>query len=1297
MIKCPEIRLSKLLRILALLGLAGWTISNTAISIAIVDSDGHTFPLPTLSDFPPPEQQRRFVHISTADGLSHGMVLRIVQDDLGFMWFGTADGLNRYDGHTFKVYKNDPDDPSSISSDSIWALYVDRSGTLWVGTEGGGLNRFDRDADRFIHYLPDPDDPYSLSDDGVTVIYEDRSGVLWIGTATGGLNRFDRKTERFTHYRHDPDDPYSISSDGIISILEDREGVLWVGTSIGLNRFDRETRHFTHYRHDPSDPYSLSHNSVWVIHEDEGDQAGTLWIGTAGGGLNRFDRETERFTHYRFDPNDPHSLSNNIVFAIYEEPSGDLLLGTYGGGINQFDPQTGQCIRYMKDESDPYSLSSDHIRAIYVDRSGVLWVGTEGEGINRSDPPYKRFLHYRAIPDDPHSLSDNFVTTLYEDRAGILWIGTLGGGLNRLDRETGEFTHYQHDPTDPFSLSDNNVTAVYEDHFGVLWVATGNGGLNRLDRATGRFEHYREDPTDPAALSTDALYTIYEDRYGILWIGTNGGGLERFDRETETFVHYRYASDDEHSLSHDRVNVIFEDQASNLWIGTSGGGLNYFDREADHFIRYQAIAGDSTSLSNNVIFAIQEDLAGRLWIGTTNGLDRFDPETRTFRHYREKDGLPNDVICGILVDDAGNLWISTGRGIARFDPRTETFKSYDASDGLQGDQFHPGAYCKGRDGTLFFGGTNGFNAFRTENIRDNPVVPRIVLTKLQQGGDDIPLNQAIETVEQISLRWPYNFFEFEFAALNYVQSEKNQYAYMLEGFDRDWNYVGERQFGRYTNLPGGTYTLRIKGTNNDGVWNEEGVALRVRVIPPIWQTWWFIGLSLFLAVAGIWSVIRWRWHSANLQRQWLESKITERTAELATLNQLTQQLTATLDIYQVMERLLSAATDILDVQGASLWLREEPEPDYLVCRAVVQQGNGMTPLDLRLRIDQGIAGWVVRSGQSVFINDVSVNHHFSTMVDQQIGFSTQSILAAPLRIRDTIIGVLEVVNKQSGDFDVDDQSLVETLASSAAIAIDNARLVATLQQNAKMLSARNKDLDAFAHAVAHDLKNPLTGVIGTAEVLREDYKEISRSDLRKCADHISRAGRKMNVIIDSLLMVATVSRLQDADIRPLNMAAIVQEALTRLEELIVKQQAEICQPEVWPTALGHAALIEEVWVNYISNAIKYGGSPPHLELGATELESGWVRYWVRDNGAGVPPQEVERLFTPFTRLQLTSVYTQGHGLGLSIVRSIVEKLGGQVGVESFPGKGSTFFFTLPSFCQEHNERDERDERNERNG
>lgn len=1275
MIEYPEIQLSKLARLLILLSLAVWMVGSTTATTATTDSDSHTFPQKTLSDIIPPEYQMRFVHISTADGLSHGMVLRIVQDDLGFMWFGTADGLNRYDGHTFKVYKNDPDDPGSIQSDSIWALYVDRSGTLWVGTEGGGLNRFDRDADRFIHYLHDPDDPTSLSDDGVTVIYEDRSGILWVGTATGGLNRFDRETERFTHYRYDPNDPDSISSDGIISIFEDREGVLWIGTSIGLNRFDRETGRFTRYQHDPADPYSLSHNSVWVIHED---RTGALWVGTAGGGLSRFDRETERFTHYRFAPYDPYSLSNDIVFALYEEPSGDFLVGTYGGGINRFDPQTGQCIQYTKNENDPYSLSSDHIRTIYVDRSGVLWVGTEGGGVNRSDPPYKRFLHYRAIPDDPNSLSDNFVTTLYEDRAGTLWIGTLDGGLNRLDRETGEFTHYHHDPTDPSSLSDDNVTAVYEDHFGVLWVATGNGGLNRLDRATGRFEHYREDPTDPASLSTDALYAIYEDRRGVLWIGTNGGGLERFDRETETFVHYRYAPDDDHSLSHDRVNVIFEDRAGNLWIGTSGGGLNSFDREADHFIRYQAARDDPTSLSNNVVFVVQQDLAGTLWIGTANGLDRFDPKTRTFDHYREKDGLPNDAVCGILVDDTGDLWISTARGLARFDPQTETFRSYDAGDGLQGGQFHPGAYYKGWDGTLFFGGVNGFNAFRPEDIRDNPVVPPIVLTRLLQGGNDIPLDQAVETVEQISLRWPYNFFEFEFAALNYVQSEKNQYAYMLEGFDREWNYVGGRQFGQYTNLPGGTYTLRIKGTNNDGVWNEEGVALRVEVIPPIWQTWWFIGLSLFLAVAGIGSAVWWRWHSTNLQRQWLESKIAERTTELAMLNQLTQQLTATLDMRQVMERLLSAATDVLDVQGASLWLREEPESDYLVCQAVVQRDNGMSPLNLRVRVNQGIAGWVVRSGQSLYINNVSTDPRFSTMVDEQIGFTTRSILAAPLRVRDTIIGVLEVVNKQSGDFNADDQSLVETLASSAAIAIDNARLVDTLQQNARMLKARNEDLDAFAHTVAHDLKNPLTGVIGMAEVLREDYETVSKSDLLKCADHIARTGRKMNAIINNLLMVASVSRLQEADIGPLDMAAIVQEALTRLEKLIVERQAEICRPEIWPTALGHPTLIEEVWVNYISNAIKYGGSPPHLELGATELEEGWVRFWVQDNGPGVPPEELERLFTPFTRLQLTSSYAQGYGLGLSIVRSIVEKLGGQVGVESFPNRGSTFFFTLPS-------------------
>ncbi len=1160
----------------------------------------------------PPEYQLRFAHLSIEDGLSHGMVLRIVQDDLGFMWFGTADGLNRYDGHTFKVYKSNPDDPGSLRSDSIWALYVDRAGTLWVGTEGGGLSYLDRDTDSFVHYLHDPDDAHSLSNDGVTVIYEDQAGVLWVGTATGGLNRLDRAvgravgradsqaegqgTGQFTHYRHDPDDPQSLSSDGVISLFEDSEGVLWVGTSEGLNRFDRDAGTFTRYQNDPADPHSLSHNSVWVIHED---QNGALWIGTAGGGLSRFNRaasrETEQFTHYQFDPDDEQSLSNDIVFALHELPGGDFLVGTYGGGLNRFNPQTGRSIRYESDRFDPYSLSSNHIRSIYADRSGVLWIGTEGGGINRNDPPYKRFLHYRAVPGDPNSLSHNFITALHEGRDGALWIGTLDGGLNRLDQETGEFTHYRHDPSDPDSLSDDNVTGIYEDHLGVLWAATGDGGLDRLDRASGRFTHYRRDSGDPGSLSTDALYTVYEDRDNRLWIGTNGGGLALFDRETERFTHYRYNPADPHSLSHDRVNAIYEDRVGHLWIGTSGGGVNRFDRETGQFTRYQADMDDPDSLSNDVVFAIHEDQAGNLWIGTAGGLNRFDPTTETFINYRETDGLPSNLIAGILEDENGNLWLSTGRGLVKMDPRTETIRSYDAGDGLQSAQFQPGAYDKGQDGMMFFGGVNGFNAFHPEEIKDNPFKPPIVLTALYQGGDKVPLDQAVETVDAITMRWPNNFFEFEFAALNYVQPKKNQHAYILEGFDRDWNHIGNRHFGRYTNLPGGTYTLRLRGANNDGVWNEEAATLRVTVIPPIWNTTWFRVSAALLALGGAGAFFAVRIRAMEAQRRQLETQVAERTQELtleiaerkqaeqalrtrnkdlARLNRLGQQLTASLELDHIVQQLLEAAIETVDAEGASLWLWDESQPDILACRAVMHQGKEPKIVDIHVSADQGIIGWTARTGESVIINDTASDPRFFPGVDEQVEFHTRSVLAVPLRAQDAVIGVMEVVNKQSGAFDGGDRAMVETLAASAAIATNNAQLMHTLWRRTVELEARNEELDAFAHTVAHDLKNPLAKMVGFADLLALDHENMSskmREDLLK---RIVRSGRKMGDIIDELLLLCSVRQVGEIEICPLDMAYIVDEALEQLTKMIDEHKAEISRPETWPIALGHPQWVE---------------------------------------------------------------------------------------------------------------------------
>ena len=843
------------------------------------------------------EPDIKFDRVTIEQGLSNALVLSMCQDDKGFMWFGTEDGLNRYDGYDFTVYKHDLDDPHSLSNSYVNALHQDSLAVLWIGTWGGGLDRFDAEKEQFVHYQHEPDDGSSLSDDKVWALYEDSSGALWVGTE-GGLNQFDRETGQFTRYRHDPGDPHSLSHDHIRAVYEDRAGTLWVGTySGGLNELDRETGRFTRYQYAPDDPHSLSDDYVLAIYEDS---LGAFWIGTENGGLNQFDLETKQFTRYQNDPDDPHSLSHDHARAVYEDRSGTLWVGMYGGGLDELDRETGEFIHHRHDSDDPYSLSHDSVWSIYQDQAGILWVGTIN-GLDKFDRARQKFAHYRHNPNDARSLSNNAVWAIYQDRAGVFWIGTLGGGLNRFDRETGQFTHYVHDPDDPHSLSGNVVRIVYEDRAGMLWVGTENSGLNKFDRETGQFTRYQYDPDNPHSLSHNNVWTIHEDSSGDFWIGTFGGGLNKFDRENERFAHYQHDSSDPDSLVDDYVAVLYQDSLGVFWIGTAGG-VDRFDRENERFIHYVHDPNDPHSLSNNAITAIYHDQSGTLWVGSLGGLDRFDRAEGTFTHYGEKEGLPNEVIVGILEDDVPpenggpNFWIGTLGGLSRFNLQSEDFKNYSVKDGLQSDKFSIWAFCKSSDGEMFFGGINGFNAFYPDQIVDNAYIPPVVLTDFQlfnkpvEIAPDSPLPKSITEIDEIELTYRDSVFSFEFAALHYSDPQANQYAYMLEGFDQDWNYTdARRRFATYTHLDGGEYIFRVRASNSDGVWNEEGVSVKITIVPPVWETWWFRTLAGLLVIGGLLAGFRGRIRTVENQRRQLEIQVAERTRELSIAKEVAEK------------------------------------------------------------------------------------------------------------------------------------------------------------------------------------------------------------------------------------------------------------------------------------------------------------------------------------------------------------------------------------------------------------------------
>lgn len=738
-----------------------------------------------------------FDHLTVKQGLSQGTVVCIFQDSRGFMWFGTQDGLNRYDGYECTVYKNDPGDASTISDNFVVSIAEDSSHILWFGTVGTPdiLNRFNRLQETFTRVSRDSVNLAGARISASRSIYTDRSGVQWSGSGNTGLTRLDLRTGRTTVFKHDPKNPASLLSDKVYSVAGDRSGMIWIGTREGLEKLDPKTGIFTHYRHDEKSQASISDNYVWPVLIDRN---GILWAGTFSGGLDRFDSASGSFTHYRHDDARARSLAGDRIYALYQDASGMIWAGTGDHGVDRFHPELVNFEHYFHDPASPAGLVDNNISCLYVDHAGLVWIGTEN-GIDCLDRSRGTFTLYKHDPNNPRSVGDNSAQVMMEDHAGNLWIGMVSGGLDRFTRSTREFVHFKNNPADPKSLADNRVYALAEDRDGGIWVGTYGGGLCRLEPGTREFHTFAHNDSIPTTLGAPGVWSLLEDSYGTLWAGTYGGGLDRFNPGAGTFTHF----------AHSDSNV--------------------------------------KSISDNIVVCLLEDRNGALWAGTTGGLDRFDRQTGTFQTYTEKSGLPNNMIFGMLEDNRGNIWLSTNKGVAMLDSAHSGFSVYDYSSGLQGDEFNQGAYAKDpQTGELLFGGPNGFNIFQPGSMKRNTYVPPIVFTSFVRYNTDDqagkPIREpGIDLKSSITLSYKDNVANFEFAALNFHNSVENRYAYQLEGYNTSWIQLGRERRATFTNLDGGTYVLHVKGSNDEGVWNETGAALTIVVNPPWWKTRWAYG------------------------------------------------------------------------------------------------------------------------------------------------------------------------------------------------------------------------------------------------------------------------------------------------------------------------------------------------------------------------------------------------------------------------------------------------------------------------
>jgi ligand-binding sensor domain-containing protein/signal transduction histidine kinase len=817
-------------------------------------------------------QSIRIERISTKQGLSHGSVTSISQDNKGYLWFGTPNGLNRFDGYGFKVFSRSHTDSTALPNNIIRVIHQDEQGNIWLGIDNHGLIKFDPVSGQYRQYKHDTTQPDSLSHNDVYAITVDKQNNFWVGTYGGGLNLFDPDSGTFTSFRHKKGETNSLSDDYIQAMYADEEGMLWIGTERGgLNKFNPQNNTFQAYNIDTSGKKKMA--PVWGICADD---AGFLWLATDGDGLLRFDKLTAQFQVYKHNPATPQSLSHNNLTAIINDQEGNLWVGTWGGGLNKFNPRTGKAVHYAYHPYLPDKLGSSTIYTLFQDKSGLIWVGTNGQGVNHFNPLGSSFRTYAFDPGQPDGLSDNAVRAILEDTENQVWVGTNGSGLDQLNLLTGKALHHKPDPMNVNTISGLAVISLCKDAEQNIWVGTYEDGLNRLDSKTNKITRYVHNSADSSSLADNRVLTLLADD-DYIWVGTYEGGLDRLDPKTGHFRHFRHNPGNNQSISSNAIRCLYKDRRGNIWIGTKDG-LNRFNKTTQTFHRYTHISGKPGSLSSNYIRCVYEDQQGIFWIGTSEGgLNRLDLQKGTFTTISEKDGLPDNGIYGIVGDKNNNIWITTNKGLARYNTIQQKFTIYDEGDGLLGNEYSVGGYHQGATGQLYFGTFKGLNVFHPDSIRDNSYVPPVVITDLKIANTSRPHLLSQPTIE---LQYTENNISFEFAALSFEETAQNQYAYYLSGVDKDTVYSGTRRYVSYTNLEGGEYTFFVKAANSDGIWNEQGTTIKVYIEPPLWQQRWFRAILGLMALSLIFLVYGIRIRTIKIQNRKLENLVKQRTEEL---------------------------------------------------------------------------------------------------------------------------------------------------------------------------------------------------------------------------------------------------------------------------------------------------------------------------------------------------------------------------------------------------------------------------------
>jgi len=1133
-------------------------------------------------------------NISLEEGLSQSSVLSIFKDRQGFMWFGTRDGLNKYDGYSFTVYKNNPKDSLSLYSNHVQCISDDKEGNLWVGTWGGGLSVYNKKEKTFKVFKHSPENTNSLSNNYVNFICQDKKGEIWAATRNG-LNRYDSKAKTFKVFKNDPQNPNSISSNDISYLLCDRLGILWIATwGGGLNRYNPETGAFTTFKRDRSNPGSLRHNIIKSIFEDK---EGRIWIGTWGG-LSLYNPSTQSFTNYKYESTSPSNSNHNLISAITQDNNGTIWVGTWGEGLNTFDSKAGKFHRVHQESHSPSKL--EIISSIYSDKEGNIWVGTLNSGVNLFNTqvlPFATFQNVNSDTSDRQHLSNDDIRAIYKDKKGIIWIGAEDG-LNRFNSDSSTFSVYKKD--DVFEseegnfaktgrLSSNSIRSLYEDSKGNFWVGTSTGGLNLFDREKESSVVFSKENDKTNILSSNNIRSIYEGRKNNLWIGTSGGGLYLFDREKGFYKSFKNNPSNHTSLSDDFITFIYERRGA-IWIGTQNG-LNIYEGEKG-FKVFRNSPEDTLSISSSTIYCMYEDKKGITWIGTQRGLNKLRNDENTFISYSIKDGLPGEEVFGIVEDKNNKLWLSTNKGLSRFDPKAVTFQNFDIRDGLQGNIFNPGAFAKGDDEKIYFGGISGFNVFHPDSIKANTFKPTTVITtfKILNKPETSDLN--IYNGEPIKLSFNDAFFSIEFASLSYLLPEKNQYKYKLEGFDKDWINAGTRREVTYTNLEGGDYTFLVLGSNNHGVWSTAPASLKITVIPPWWKTVMFkILASVFIAILIV-SFFHLKTYRIKVKNRLLEARVIERTHKIEqqkreieinhqNLNQLNSEISHKNEELEkkveertrelkASEHQLRLITDALPVLVSYIdkehkfrfnnktyeeWFKVKSESiNGLFIRDVIGE---QAYNKVKVHIEKALNGEFVHFQEEVFYSEAGRRFISGYYVPHFEG--------------GTLLGFYAMIT------DISERKKIEEALAKALSEYEN--------KNIELLRI-NTDLDNFVYTASHDLRSPISNLEGLLQLMIKKLENRLDTGEEEIFAMMSKSILRLKRTVGELGEIAKVQK-EFLPGEELSFIDVVQEVKEDMASLIEESKAKIEEDfEVVPINYPHKHL-RSILYNLISNAIKY--------------------------------------------------------------------------------------------------------------